>query len=145
MPATALWCLTLECFPRLWQTKGFPSLISNPGECLSTLWTTQLCWIQGQAVILFQPFSNNSRQQRLAGYHGASKEDRESSLGAWDPTTGSGEWFKLQQAGACELGANRDPAEGPRELSLLAPHKKSLYFSECLTNWERLLRNRVAT
>lgn len=85
----------LGMFPETLTNSRISSWISHPGECLS-LWTTRLCWIQGQAVILFQPFSNNSHQRRLAGYHRASEVDRESSLGAGDPTTGSGEWFKLQ-------------------------------------------------
>lgn len=92
-----------------------------------------------QAVILFQPFPNNSHQQRLEGDHRASKAVGVGGMRSFSGargTTSSGDRFKLQQAlPFTGFGADREPVEGPGVLSLLSPLTLSLYFIESLTNW----------
>lgn len=63
-----------------------------------------------------------------------------------DPTTSSGEEFELQQAGAFHWvwGPAGATAEAPTPrgegFSLLSCLKMSLYFSECLANWENVIK-----
>lgn len=93
-----------------------------------------------QAVILFQPFPNNSHQQRLEGDHRASKAVGVGGMRSFSGargTTSSGDRFKLQQAPAFHWvwGPTGSLWKVPGMLSLLSPLTLSLYFIKSLTNW----------